>query len=291
MAKPIAPLPSPPAPVSQKAPTDACDTHVHLLGSPQEFALFDGRTEDPAQSYDEYLTGYKAHLANLGITRGVVVQSIFYGLDNSVTVQAVKDMGAGFKGIGLLPDAASDADLDQFVDWNLSGVRLNYVHGGVLTWDGAKAMAPRLADRGLHIQMLMHADKHMEGLASDVKACPVPVVFDHIGWPTDIQTPDNAGFQTLCRALCDGDAYVKLSGLYRIADAPYDQLDDHIAALVAANPERCLWGSDWPHIMLNGAQMPDGADLWHAFLRAVPDPQTRHQILVENPARLYRFDP
>jgi len=249
MKKPISPLPPSPLPVSEKAPTGACDTHVHILGSPQEFALFEGRTEDPAQSYAAYLSDYKAHLENLGITRGVVV-----------------------------------------VDWNLAGVRLNYVHGGVLTWDGAKAMAPRLAERGLHIQMLMHADKHMEDLAADVKACPVPVVFDHIGWPKDIQTPDNAGFQALCRALAEGAAYVKLSGLYRLSNAPYDVLDAHIAALVAANPERCLWGSDWPHIMLNGAQMPQGADLWHAFLRAVPDPATRHHILVENPARLYRFD-
>jgi len=289
MAKPTAPLPPAPLPVTQQAPENACDTHVHLLGALDEFALFDGRTEDPAQSYAAYLAGYKAHLAALGITRGVVVQSIFYGLDNSVTVQAVRDMGDGFKGIGLLPDDASDADLDQFVGWNLAGVRLNYVHGGVLTWDGAKAMAPRLADRGLHIQMLMHADQHMADLAADVKACPVPVVFDHIGWPTDIQTPDNAGFQALCRALADGNAYVKLSGLYRLANAPYDVLDQHIAALVAANPERCLWGSDWPHIMLNGAQMPQSADLWHAFLRAVPDAETRHKILVENPATLYRF--
>ena len=99
-----------------------------------------------------------------------------------------------------------------------------------------------------------------------------------------------AGSAVAYRALADGDAYVKLSGLYRLTKAPYDTLDKHIAALVAANPERCLWGSDWPHIMLNGAQMPQGADLWQAFLRAVPDPATRHQILVENPARLYRFD-
>jgi len=114
MAKPTAPLPPVPLPVSEKAPAGACDTHVHLLGAPDEFPLFDGRTEDPAQSYAAYLAGYKAHLANLGITRGVVVQSIFYGLDNAVTVQAVRDMGDGFKGIGLLPDDATDADLDQF---------------------------------------------------------------------------------------------------------------------------------------------------------------------------------
>ncbi len=289
MAKPIAPLPPASQPTTQ-APPDACDTHVHLLAAPGELPLFDGRIEDPAQPYAAYLAGYKAHLAALGITRGVIVHSIFYGLDNMVTINAVRDMGPGFKGIGLLPDNASDADLDQFTQWNLAGVRLNYVHGGVLTWDGARAMAPRLAERDLHIQMLCHADQHMAALAPDIAACPVPVVFDHIGWPTDLSAgPDTPGFQTLCRLLADGHAYVKLSGLYRLTDAPYTETDRFVQALVAANPERCLWGSDWPHIMLNGAEMPPANALWDAFHRAVPDPVTRTQILVQNPAELYRF--
>ncbi len=289
MAKPIAPLPPAPQPATQ-APLDACDTHVHLLAAPGELPLFDGRTEDPAQPYAAYLAGYRSHLAALGITRGVIVHSIFYGLDNTVTINAVRDMGPGFKGIGLLPDDASDADLDQFTQWNLAGVRLNYVHGGVLTWDGARAMAPRLAERDLHIQLLCHADQHMAALAPDIAACPVPVVFDHIGWPTDLSAgPDTPGFQALCRLLADGHAYVKLSGLYRLANVPYAKTDRFVQALVAANPERCLWGSDWPHIMLNGAEMPPANALWDAFHRAVPDPVTRAQILVQNPAELYRF--
>lgn len=290
MDKPIAPLPPMSIAVDTPAPANACDTHVHLLGAPEEFPLFDGRTEDPAQSFAAYMEDYRDHLGALGITRGVVVQSIFYGTDNSVTVEAVRQMGDGFKGIGLLPDGATDADLDQFAEWNLSGVRLNYVHGGVLTWDGAKVMAPMLADKGMHIQMLMHADLHMEELAADVAACPVPVVFDHIGWPTDLNAgPEHPGFQALCNALKAGDAYIKLSGLYRLDDAGYEQTDAFVAALVEANPERCLWGSDWPHIMLNGAQMPKTADLWSAFHRVVTDEATRHRILVDNPAQLYKF--
>ena len=289
MAKPIAPLPPTPT-HNVQAPANACDAHVHLLAGPDEFAMSESRTENPAQPYAAYLAGYKAHLTALGITRGVIVQSIFYGLDNTVTVNAVRDMGPGFKGIGLLPDAATDADLDDFVRWNLAGIRLNYVHGGVLTWGGARAMAPRLAERGLHIQMLCHADQHMDDLVSDITACPVPVVFDHIGWPTDLtKGPETPGFQALCRLLAEGHAYVKLSGLYRVANAPYAETDRFVQALVAANPERCLWGSDWPHIMLNGAQMPPANALWDAFHRAVPDPATQTQILVRNPADLYGF--
>ena len=290
MIKPSAPLPPKPDRVANPAPPGACDTHVHILAGPDELPLNPDRTEDPAASFTEYLSGYRAHLAALGIAKGVIVQSIFYGTDNTVTVDAIRKMGDGFCGIGLLTDAADERLLDQFVEWRLRGVRLNHVHGGVLTWDGAKRLAPKLAERGLHIQILLHADRHMETLADDIAACPVPVVIDHVGWPTDMvggtQTP---GFRTLRRLLADGHAYVKLSGLYRLADAPYERTDDLVAALVAANPDRCVWGSDWPHIMLNGAQMPTMGDLWDAFHRAVPDEETRRKILVDTPATLYRI--
>lgn len=287
--RPVAPLP-PAATPGRQAPAGACDTHVHMLAAPQEAPLFDGRTEDTATTYADYLGRYRAHLSAIGITRGVIVQSIFYGTDNSITARAVADMGAGFTGIGLVPDAAPDAALDALVDQNLRGVRLNYVHGGVLTWEGARTMAPRLAERGLHIQMLCHADQHMLDLAPDVAASPVPIVFDHIAWPSTLDAgPDDAGFQTLCRLMADGQAYVKLSGLYRLTDAPYTATDAYVRALVAANPERCLWGSDWPHIMLNGAKMPPANALWDAFHRVVPDQTTRKTILVDNPASLYGF--
>ncbi len=289
MAKPISPLPPAPAPTSFAALDGACDAHVHLLAAPEEAPLFDGRTEDTATTYADYLARYRAHLANLGCTRGVIVQSIFYGTDNTITARAVADMGDGFRGIGLLPDGAQETDFNDFADWNMKGVRLNYVHGGVLTWDGARAMAPALADRNMHIQMLMNADKHMTDLAPDIAALPVPVVFDHIGWPDLTAGVQDAGFQALCNALKDGTAYVKLSGLYRLCDAPYEAVDDLVAALVSANPERCLWGSDWPHIMLNGAEMPQAATLWDAFHRVVTDDATRARILVDNPAALYGF--
>ena len=289
MAKPIAPLPPAPAPTAYKAPKGACDTHIHMLAAPHEAPLYAARTEDTATTYDDYLARYRAHLANLGCDRGVIVQSIFYGTDNTITARAIADMGAGFRGVGLLPDGAPQTAIDNFAASQMKAVRLNYVHGGVLTWDGARAMAPALADRDMHIQMLMNADKHMADLADDIATLPVPVVFDHIGWPDLTAGTADAGFRALCAALAEGHVYVKLSGLYRMCDAPYDAVDAIVAALVAANPERCLWGSDWPHIMLNGAQMPQAATLWDAFHRVVTDDATRARILVDNPATLYGF--
>lgn len=291
MDKPDALMPPAPLAPIKRAPARACDTHVHLMAGRNEFPLWEGRAENPAPGpdLDGWLDRYRMQLDVLGFSRGVIVHSILYGTDNSVTAEAVRRMGPGFCGVGLLPDGASAAQMDQFVDWNMKAVRLNYVHGGVLSWRGAKAMAPALAERGLHIQILAHADQHLEQLAEDVRTLEVDVVFDHIGWPKDALTGDSKGFQALCRLLADGKAWVKLSALYRMCNAPYRQTDPLVAALVAANPERCLWGSDWPHLMLAGAQMPQAAHLLDALDRVIADDTTRHRILVDNPAQLFGF--
>ncbi|QJF50702.1 amidohydrolase family protein [Roseobacter ponti] len=289
--KPAAGMPPDPRAPETKAPAGACDAHVHLVAAAGEYPLWDGRAEDPAPGpdLDGWLAIYRNHLETLGFSRGLIVHSILYGTDNSVTVEAVRRMGADFRGVGLLRDGATEAQMDTFTDQNMVALRLNYVHGGVLTWAGAKAMAPALADRGLHIQMLAHADRHLEEIAEDVRHLPVDVVFDHIGWPADGMIPESDGFRTLCNLLADGKAWVKLSALYRMCPAPYDRADALVAALVAANPERCLWGSDWPHLMLADAEMPVAAELLNAFHRVVSDRATRERILVQNPANLFGF--
>ena len=292
MDKPTAQMPPAPTPPKRALPEGAVDAHVHLVAGAGEFPLWDGRVEDPAPgpSFDGWLELYRRHLRTLGCARGLIVHSILYGTDNAVTVAAVERMGAGFKGVGLLPDGASEAELDQFAAWNMVAVRLNYVHGGVLTWPGAKAMAPALAARGLHIQMLAHSDRHMEEIADDVRALPCPVVFDHLGWPADGMTPDSPGFQALCALLAEGHAYVKLSAPYRMCDAPYAEAAACTAALLAANPERCLWGSDWPHLMLNGAEMPQAALLLEAVDALIPDTATRQAVFVDTPTKLFGLD-
>ncbi|WP_298913232.1 amidohydrolase family protein [uncultured Roseobacter sp.] len=291
MDKPDAQMPPAPIAPVRRAPKGACDAHVHLIAGAHEFPLWDGRVENPAPGpdFEGWLERYRTHLETLGFSRGVIVHSILYGTDNSVTVEAVRRMGTGFRGVGLLPDGASDGQMDQFVDWNMCAVRLNYVHGGVLSWKGARAMAPALAERRLHIQMLCHADQHMEDLTQDVRTLGTDVVFDHIGWPKDALTASSEGFQTLCRLLADGKAWVKLSAIYRMCAAPYLDADPLVKALIDANPERCLWGSDWPHLMLADAKMPQAGALLNALDRVVSDAATRHRILVDNPAELFGF--
>ncbi|KIT16010.1 amidohydrolase family protein [Jannaschia aquimarina] len=278
-----------PQPPTRPAPEGACDTHIHMLAN--DMPMWPGRVEDPAAlGFADYLAVWRAEMAANGIDRTVVVQSILYGTDNTVTLRTVEELGRNAaRAVVLVTDQVTDAELDELVARGAVGVRLNYVHGGVLTWDGVEAIAPRLADRGLHIQMLCMADRHLPDLASRIAALPVPVVLDHMAWPNVSAGPTEPGFATLCRLLERHDVYVKLSAPYRLAEAPFDRLDDHIRALLAANAQRCLWGSDWPQIMLNGARRASGGTLLDAFDRVCPNDATRNAVLVDNPARLYGF--
>ena len=291
--KPNGPPPiDPPTAPDFAMPANACDTHFHMLAGPNDFALWEDRVENPApgRDFDGWLATFETHCKVLAITRGVVVHSILFGGDNAITLEAARRLGPGFKSICLVQDGATDAELDALADAGCIGVRLNYVHGGILSWEGAKALAPKLAARGMHIQMLMNAHKHMDEIARDVVALPCPVVFDHIGWPDIDAGVDEPGFKRLCDVVAGGNAWVKLSGLYRLSDAPYTACDAHVAALVDANADRCLWGSDWPHIMLADAKTPDSGTLLSAFARVVADPATRNKILTDNPQNLYQFD-
>ncbi len=271
-------------------PAGACDAHVHMVAGVADFPLWDGRVEDPAPGleFDGWLALLETHLAALGMERAVIVHSILYGADNSVTIEALRRLGDRARGVGLLPDGASEADIDTLAAANIKAVRLNYVHGGVLTWDGAKTMAPALADRGMHIQMLAHADRHLSDLADDVRALPCPVVFDHCGWPADGLTTTSEGFRALSALVAEGHAWVKLSAIYRLS-RDWGEAALLVAALAKANPERCLWGSDWPHLMRADAAMPDAGDLFNAFADVVTDEATRTRILVDNPAALFGF--
>ena len=88
--------------------------------------------------------------------------------------------------------------------------------------------------------MLLHSHLHMDALEHDIRALPVPLVIDHIGWPDLSLGTDDPGFQRLLGLVADGHVHIKLSAIYRLCPAPYDQAAPFVAALVAANPDACL---------------------------------------------------
>jgi predicted TIM-barrel fold metal-dependent hydrolase len=130
----------------------------------------------------------------------------------------------------------------------------------------------------------------------------VPVVFDHFGGAQATLGLEQPGFSDLLQLVKSGKAYVKISGAYRASQKAPDYIDAAplARALIAANPERILWGTDWPHP--NSAPMPgvgpmdvrpftdiDDARLLNQLPGWAPEASLRKTILVDNPARLYGF--
>lgn len=286
MDKPTAAAPlTAPTPPQTPLPANACDAHVHLIGD--DFTLWDGRVENPPPgTLDTWLDRYRTHLGTLGVTRGVIVHSILYGGDNSITIEATRRMGQNFRAVCLISDDATETEIAALAGKGCKAVRLNYVHGGLLSWDGMKRLAPMLANHGLHVEMLAHSHLHLAELAPQVPQLPVQIVFDHCAWP-DPALGVTEGQKALERLLAEGHAWTKLSATYRHTPDPQTLLE----RLARANPDRILWGSDWPHLMLNGVAMPDAGTQLNILLDAIPDAVTRQKLFADNPATLYGFAP
>jgi len=284
-------------------PAGACDSHTHIFGDPVRFPFWSGRTYTPPRAD---VADWESIHRTLGMDRGVLVQPSVYGTDNRCTLDAIGRLGGRARGVAVIAEAASAAELDALHQGGVRGIRVNLETFGI--GDPAAASArlrhslEQLAHRPWHVQLFVRSSI-ISTLESVVVDSPLPIVFDHFGGVRADAGLNDAGFQTLVRLVRSGKAYVKVSGAYRAsASGPPDYADvrPFARALIDANPERVIWGSDWPHPdsrLREGAralaispnlQIDDVATLNQLAVWA-PDAAIRRAILVENPARLYGF--
>jgi predicted TIM-barrel fold metal-dependent hydrolase len=288
--------------VNFDVPSDACDCHTHIHADPARFPFFSGRIYTPELASPEEMAAL--HRA-LRIRRVVIVTPSVYGTDNSATLYGMKARGADARGVAVIDDTTPDADLDAMGKAGVRGIRLNLATGGgndpALARARFQAALPRMASRNWHIQIYTNLAV-IAGIKDLVLAAPVPVVFDHFGGAQAALGLTQPGFADLVALIGAGKAYVKISGAYRASTQAPDYADAAplAKALIAANPQRIVWGTDWPHPNSTAApgskladvtplfQIDDGA-LMNQLPVWAPDPATRKTILVDNPARLYGF--
>ncbi len=251
----------------------------------------------PARIYtppDCLLADYLHMLDTLGVERAVLVQPSVYGTDNTAMLDAMKAAGGRLRGVAVVADDVADAELRELDAAGVRGVRVNIVDvkdrkAGTLPVESLAKLARRIAPLGWHMEFLMHADEFPD-LDETLGDFPVEVVLGHLGYVSIGKGPDDPGFQALLHLMKTGRAWVKLTGPYRITAAPlpYPDTVAFARALLETNPERMLWGTDWPHVMLKG-RMPNDGDLADVLADWIPDAGLREQVLVRNPAKLYRF--
>ena len=238
----------------------------------------------------EVLEGDYRKMADvLGLARGVVVQASPYGADNARVTEAIRVLGPGYVGVGVVDANVSEEQLDEFSRLGIRGARINLASGGRSGIERMEELAARIKDFGWHMQFHIHAGQLPE-YEEKIRKLPVGVVFDHMGlFPADMPLthPD---FQMLSRLLERGDVWVKLSGAERISrsGAPYRDAITVARALIDAAPERVVWGTDWPHTNVKPA-IPNDGDLMDLLAEFAPDERMRRKILVENPCALYKF--
>jgi predicted TIM-barrel fold metal-dependent hydrolase len=273
-------------------PPLACDAHAHICGPFARYAYAEERIYTPP---DALLPDYRRMLGTLGIERAVLVQPSVYGTDNTVMLEALAEAGPSMRGVAVVEPGISDAALRELDRAGVRGVRFNAVDRrdarNVVPMEQIVPLARRIEALGWHIELLLQVDA-VPDLGGMLAAIPVPVVLGHLGYVHVNKGGAAApGFQALLRAMDGGRCWVKLTGPYRISAqaVPYDDLLPMASALVAAAPERLVWGTDWPHVKVD-VGMPNDGDMADLLLRWAPDEAVRRRILVDNPAALYGFD-
>lgn len=289
----LAPPDRNPQPPAFEMPAGACDCHAHVCGPADRYSYYAKRIYTPE---DAPVGEYQRLLATLGVTRAVLVQPSFYGADNSAMLDAIKAGGSDFRGVAVLGEDVSDSELDALHQGGVRGVRFNIVDTseskGVLPIEQLRKTAERIKRLGWHVELLMHVDEFPD-LDRAFTGFPVDLVFGHLGYVRAEKGTATPGFQALLRLMKTGKAWVKLTGPYRISgrDLPHEDTNEFAHLLLTTAPDRVLWGTDWPHVMVNWAiPMPNDGRLADVLLNWVPDAGLRRRVLVDNPAVLYGFN-
>jgi predicted TIM-barrel fold metal-dependent hydrolase len=285
-------------PVNFDVPRGACDCHVHVF-DPARFPYFSGRVYTPPEATAEDLLALQKQLH---FDRVVIVQPSVYGVDNACTLDAMKKLGpARARGIAVIDKTISQGQLDDLAAAGMCGVRLNFETSGETNPDNAKRRvvetAEQLRTRNWHIQFNA-ALPLVAALRDELAAVPMSVVIDHFARAKAKEGVNQPGFDVLLALVKSGKAYVKLSATYRISDQPphYPDAPPIAQAFVNANPDRMVWGSNWPHPGRGKTRedlapphpSDDGGQI-NQLPTWVSDPAIQKKILVDNPARLYGF--
>jgi len=292
----------PATPVNFDVPAGACDCHTHIHGDPEKFPFFAGRVYTPEPASPEEMSAL--HRA-LHVERVVIVTPSVYGTDNAATLFGIRARGATARGVAVIDDKTPEADLDAMGQAGIRGIRLNLATGGVndpgVGRPRFQAAVERVKARGWHVQLFTSLAM-ITAIKDLVAASPVPVVFDHFGGAQAELGTGQHGFSDLLELVKSGKAHVKISGAYRASKLAPDYPDAAplARALIAANPDRIVWGSDWPHpdsstqpgrkpTDLAPLYQIDDGRLFNQLPLWAPDAAIRKAILVDNPARLYGF--
>jgi 2-pyrone-4,6-dicarboxylate lactonase len=271
------------------APPGATDTHAHIFGPPDRFPYADARSYTPE---DCTADDYAAMLATIGFTRAALVQGGAHGTDNRAILDAIARNPGNYRGVAVIPTGLREDQLAMLDAGGIRGVRLSTMTGAGITFERLAQLAAEVRDFGWHILLHFKEPAELIDVVPVLEQVKNVFILDHLARVPIARGTSSAEFRALMRLLDTDRCYVKLASLYRLSEEPYPHQDllPLIHAVVAARPDRIIWGSNWPHPIHYHGVMPNDGDLVDLIPLWVPDPAHRQQMLVDNPNALYGFD-
>ena len=275
-----------------RLPQGSIDTHVHVFVE-SKYKMNPDRGYNPP---DSTLDDLKHLHKTLGVDRVVFTQPSTYGTDNSAILDGMSALNAQTpdraRSVVAITMDITDKELAALNDRGARGVRLNTDNKGGMPigFGQIGELEARIAPFSWHIEWLFPGKDILE-LMPVLKAIKVPQSIGHFAYQPAAATVKAPGFQALLGLMCDGNTWIKISGANRVSATdlpPYDDVTPMAHALIEAAPERIMWGTDWPHPNKYVANPNDG-DLVDWFGEWVPDHAMRQKIMVDTPAKFYRF--
>jgi 2-pyrone-4,6-dicarboxylate lactonase len=282
-------LPPDPDPVkpSIELPPGACDAHCHVFGPAAKFPYAADRSYTPPDAPVEHLR--RLH-ARLGISRAVIVHASCHGSEMDVTLDAIASSGGLYRGVAVVEGGVTDRELTRLHDGGIRGIRFNFVKhlGGVPDLSVFHRLLARIKPLGWHIVLHFDAGDLIEQQEL-LARIDVPFIIDHMGRVRAADGLEQKPFQSLLALYRQNPrAWIKISGAERVSvgKRPFRDAVPFAQALIGVDPERLLWGTDWPHPNIT-KDMPNDGELVDLLGEICPDATLRARILVDNPTRLY----
>jgi len=268
-------------------PSGAVDAHCHVFGPEAQFPFSAKAKYLPEDATPEMLFALRDHL---GFSRNVIVQASCHGTDNAATLHAIAQSDGMARGVAVVDPDIDYKELEKLHEGGIRGVRFNFLKRLVdnAPKDKFIEVAKRIESLGWHVVIYFEAELLAE-LRPFFDAIPVPIVIDHMGRPDVTQGPDGVDMRALRELLDDrDDICVKTTCPDRLDEAgePWDSFASAVALLLADYPDRCLWGTDWPHPNMQHA-IPDDGKVVDMIPRIAPTEVLQQKLLIDNPLRIY----
>jgi predicted TIM-barrel fold metal-dependent hydrolase len=277
----------------QAAGSTVIDCHVHVFESRERYPF-------PVEPYYDPPVSPVASLLDAGdragVERFVLVQPIPYGNDLSLLIASLARLSNRARGVGVANASSKIVELARMQQAGISALR--FVEARLA--DGTRmagttpldvfcnTLAPPMSELGMHAEVWAPLSEILSRWRQIEKA-HVPIVLDHMGGFDPRAGRGHKDFQRLLALLREGLIWIKLAVCRRAAGIGYDAIRQFHDDMVDANSNRLIWATDFPFVRYPGTP-PSMLHLLKLFNDWVRDERTAHQILIQNPEGLYRFD-